>query len=74
MEKVTLDLIVYDHFNQPGYTAYRNFECLLLKATQCENCSMEYKFVTDFYGDDFITIHLIKILWYMYCTPWFKES
>ena len=30
-----------------------NLECLLLKAAQCENYSMEYKFVTDFYGDDF---------------------
>ena len=53
---LALDLIVnyiHNRFNQPGYTAYKNLECLLLKAAQCENYSMEYKFVTDFYGNDF---------------------
>ena len=45
---LALDLIVnylHDQFNQPGCTAYRNLECLLLKASQCENYSMEYMFV-----------------------------
>ena len=44
---------IRDRFNQPGYNAYKNLESLLLKAAQCANYSTEYKFVTEFYGNDF---------------------
>ena len=33
---------------------------------------MEYKFVTDFYGNDFDPALLDTCL--VHCTPWFKES
>ena len=41
------------HFDQPGYRIYLNLEQLLIKAAKKCEYEEEYKFVTDFYKDDF---------------------
>ena len=48
-----LDLVVHeikDRFNQPGYKMYSQ---LLVKAAEKEQFEEEFKFVTDFYKQDF---------------------
>ena len=51
-----LDLLVCGikgRFDQPGYKLYSNLETLLVNAANNEKFDEEFKFVVDFYKDDF---------------------
>ena len=51
-----LDLVINgikNRFDQPGYRAFCNVEDLLIKAVKKNSCDEEFKFVMEFYKDDF---------------------
>lgn len=48
---------IEDHFNQPGYAAYKNLESLLKVANQADY-SAELQEVVSFYGDDLSEVDL----------------
>ena len=47
-----LDLIIKNHFEQPGYKVYQHLQEILLKAANQTDYEADFDFVTEFYGTD----------------------